>query len=136
MGGDGADNDEYRLAPSDPEARRPGPFLPGKPFDDLTGGTDRPDDAAASPPLDERRFQFSLAELLGLTAGTALLLSLIFSLPGGRNAKIFAGIMGLLVLGGQIVIEGFAIRRPIIRLAWWAALAVYLAACVGALMTG
>jgi hypothetical protein len=131
----------YRLAPPDSSPGAPksiwipgrGEF-PGEPAEDE--GDEDEEDQPAPAPLDEERYQFSLLELLGLVAATALWFGLIVSLPGGRSAKVFAGLTGLLVLVGLVVLEGFGITRPIVRLAWWLALAVYLAACAAALITG
>ncbi len=84
---------------------------------------------------EPREFQFSLAELLGLAIAASLLWSVVVSVSGS-SASLCAGLMGLVVLAGLIVLEVWRITRPILRVAWWVALAFYLMACVVAVLRG
>ena len=78
------------------------------------------------------RYQFTLAEMFGLFVVAAMFFSLVSLL--GRTAEAFAGALGLAVLIGLAVVEVLGVRRPIVRVAWWAALLTYLVACVATLV--
>lgn len=84
---------------------------------------------------EPKEFQFSLLELLGLVIAASLLWSVVVSVSG-PSASLCAGLLGLVVLAGIIVLELGKITRPILRVAWWVALAFYLMACVVAIMRG
>ncbi len=82
-----------------------------------------------------RDFHFSLTELLGLGIAASLLWSVVVSVAGS-SAALCAGLLGLVVLVGLVVLEVGGITRPILRVAWWMALAFYLMACVVAILRG
>lgn len=109
------------------------PSLPAwvelEPSEEAAGGNGRK--GVAEP----KEFQFSLLELLGLVIAASLLWSVVVSVSG-PSAPLCAGLLGLVVLAGLIVLELRKITRPILRVAWWVALAFYLMACVVAIIRG
>ncbi|MGD0896834.1 MAG: hypothetical protein ABR915_03295 [Thermoguttaceae bacterium] len=124
----GAPDDQYRLAPPDPGPGPPEPRLPGEPVDP----------ARLEPPPKER-FQFSISDLLLVTAAVSLLLSitgrLVQIMPGGPTPANFAGVMGLGALACMIVLALIPQPRGIILLGWWVLSALYVMACAMALLT-
>jgi hypothetical protein len=115
-------DDEYPLLPPDPE---------------------RPDYKPVATPLDlnelleakekeAARFQFSLAELLMLVAGTSLVLGILGCFPP-EYAAFLAG-AGALV--SMVVLAVLRPSRPIVYLGWWVILGIYLLMCVMAFVPG
>ena len=121
-----ASDDEYRVAPADPNVVTPDPMM-------LMPNIDPPADEEPEGP---RRFQFSLRELILLVTGASVFLSIVRSLPGGSFAKAFAGWAGLLVLVAMILMACLQPKRLIFRVGWWVLLGLYLAACAAAILQG
>ena len=90
--------------------------------------TEPPDDA------QPERFQFSVAELLGLVTAVAVVLSVARLFPGANNAAAFAGVTGLTVLATLVVLDMIGVKRPIVRTGWWVLLGLYLLICVMAVI--
>ena len=83
-----------------------------------------PEPAPAVPP----RFQFSLVDLMIVTAGVGL------GLAGGTwmPADYFAGIMGLLILGGLILVHFYPLESHGAKLAWGTFILAYFVALLAA----
>ena len=120
--GDETPEEEYPLATPEPESA-PEPevkdaiWFPGR-----SGEPHEPE-----PP---ERFQFTLAELLMLTAVVALILGTVGLFPGGFAIENFAGVAGIGLLLGIFVLMLMQDVRPIIHVAWWVMLGLYVLACV------
>ena len=120
--GDAAPEEEYPLvAPESEPEIEDAVWFPGR-----SGDPHEPE-----PP---EGFQFTLAELLMLTAVVALFLSTVGLFPGGYAIKNFAGVAGVGVLLGMVVLALMQDVRPIIRVAWWVMLGLYALACVAAVV--
>ena len=85
------------------------------------------------PPAEER-FQFSLAEMLAVTAVVAFVLGLVSYLPGGYTGKW--AVAGVGVLATMVVLELVGVTRPIARLGWWVMFVLYLLICVMVTVAG
>ncbi len=85
-------------------------------------------------PSPRPRLQFSLGELMLLTFITALMLSVATSGPGGTLQKLesLAGLMGLGLLAGIVVMGVFHPQSAAAIRLWWAVLVLYLVACAAA----
>jgi hypothetical protein len=118
------DEREYPIAPS-PESKR-----------STTPVVEQAEAPCDEPPPQPERFQFSLAELFAMMATVAVFLSVVNLLPGENRVAVFAGALGLAVLLGMIALDAIGVRRPIVRVAWWAGLALYLLACLAAWVRG
>lgn len=101
---------------------------------------DDPDDPAWLRRLEEdeaKQFQFSLFELLVLTAAVAAIFSFISTvsrfLPGGMSPANFAGLLGLVALVCLVVIALVPNARRIVIIGWWVLVGLYLMSCVFAL---
>jgi len=114
--------DEYPLAPSEPGegCRRPSLSVPEEPPE--------------APPSNADVYQFTLAELLMLVTAASVFLSLLGLFPQGYTAQNFAGLAGLVVLAWIFVAWLLEPTRPIVRAAFWAMLAMYLVACLVAVI--
>lgn len=117
--------EDYSLAPSDAASKKA--ELPVEL--DLTK---EPQDPWADDG-EEERFQFSLRDLLGFMVLTAILLSLSVSLPGQRLEN-FAGVAGLLVLGGGVVLGLIKPQSRGLWLCWWGLLGLYFLATLAAVV--
>jgi hypothetical protein len=113
-------DDEYPLAPPDETLAEHGPpaWIETEPPEDV----------------EPERFQFSVAELLGLVTAVAVLLSVSRIFPGSNHAAAFAGITGLAVLATLVVMDLVGVKRPIVRTGWWVLLGLYLLICVMAVI--
>ena len=117
---DDAENPEegYPLAPS-PPAKEIIPQVP-------------PDINSPSPydPPPKIPFQYSLADMFVLTTAVAVLMSILslFSLP------TIAGASGLGALFSLILLIFWPPGQPLLRLGWWVLFALYLLACIGAII--
>jgi hypothetical protein len=85
------------------------------------------------PPAERPGFRFSIADLLLVMTGTALVMGGLRRLCG--PPPIFAGVAGIGVMLGTVFLAFMKPDRPVFHLAWWAMLAIYLAACVVALVS-
>jgi lipopolysaccharide export LptBFGC system permease protein LptF len=113
-------DDEYPVLPPDPERVDYKPTL--EPFD--------LDELLEANVADEARFQFSLAELLLLTAMASLILGILGCFP----RQYAAGLAGLGALISLIVLAVLKPQRPVIYLGWWVILGIYLLSCVAAMI--
>ena len=89
------------------------------------------------PPLEEKPppklcLQFSLGELFLLTLVTALMLGAATSVAGGTALKleVLAGLIGLGLLAGMVVLGLFQLQSAAAIRLWWAMLVLYLVTCV------
>ncbi|HZL91035.1 MAG TPA: hypothetical protein VFB96_21900 [Pirellulaceae bacterium] len=80
------------------------------------------------PPPPPQRFQFSLVDLMVVMIGVAV------GLAGGTwmPAEQFAGIMGLLILLGLVLIHFYPLESHGARLAWGTFILAYFVALVAA----
>ena len=92
------------------------------------------DDSLDVPPQPKARYQFSLAEMFLVISLAAVILSVLGYLPGGYSPENFAGVAGFGVLAALVVLGYLKPERPIVHLAWWVLLVVYLGACMTALL--
>ncbi|NQU22457.1 MAG: hypothetical protein HQ567_14365 [Candidatus Nealsonbacteria bacterium] len=81
-------------------------------------------------------FQFSVGEMMMLTAVVALMMGTVGLFPGGYEIKNFAGVAGAGVLLGMIVLALMQNVRPIFRVGWWVMLGLYALACVAVVVRG
>ena len=114
---------DYPLAPAGSVAARRDPEIYPRP--EL-----EPDDPAADGPPP---FQFSLGGLMALFVAAALYMGLLSLFNSSRDIQ--AGVMGIGVLVGIVVLALIKPTQPIIHLAWWAMLILYLAACLLAIIS-
>jgi hypothetical protein len=87
-----------------------------------------PDTLTKAPP-----FQFTLADLMIATTAMACLMSLASLVPGENRFSIFAGISGLGVFLGLIVISLSDEVHRLVRLAWIMLFVMYLFSSLGAI---
>ncbi len=120
------DIEEYPVAPLDPTARQREPMLFGPPYDGYFH----------EEPQEPQPFQFSLADLLTLVTAVAVFCGIGKMLAGRGDAVAFAGVLGLAVLIGMIVVRAIGVTRPIVRLGWWIGLGLYFTACVVSIIRG
>jgi hypothetical protein len=120
---DEAENTEegYPLAPSPPTKE----IIPQVP----------PNINSPSPydPPPKIPFQYSLADMFVLTTAVAVFMSImstisLFSLP------TIAGACGLGALFSLILLIFWPPGQPLLRIGWWVLFALYLLACIGALI--
>ncbi len=121
--------DEYPLSPDEPlpEVERP---LPVPVID------------SGEPPVDADQNQFSLAELLGLVAAMAVLLSAISSIARwtalGKSPASFAAtyavVFGFVTLASMIVMAWMRQARLIVMVGWWALLGLYIVTAAAAVL--
>jgi hypothetical protein len=80
-------------------------------------------------PEPPQRFQFSLVDLMVIMVGVGV------GLAGGTwmPADHFAGIMGLLILGGLILVHFYPLESHGARLAWGTFILAYFVALVAAM---
>jgi drug/metabolite transporter (DMT)-like permease len=99
-----------------------------------------PPDPAERDAVNWEGYQFTLSELLLLTAAVALVLSVLSSinrlLPGAITPKVFAGLLGVGALCCLIAGIFFQPRRPIVVVGWYVLVVLYLVACVVATLAG
>lgn len=88
--------------------------------------SDAVEPAPVPPPA---RYQFSLVDLMIVTAGVGL------GLAGGTwmPADYFAGIMGLLILGGLILVHFYPLESHGAKLAWGTFILAYFVALLAAI---
>jgi len=98
----------------------------------IPGVTDRPPKDRPPP----ERFQFFLAEMLVLTAAAVLFMGVVSLVAGGQSVERFAGVAGLGILVGMVVLILLPSVRPIIQVGWWVMLGLYLLACAAAVLQG
>lgn len=86
-----------------------------------------PEPAVPSPPP---RFQFTLIDLMVVTVGVAV------GLAGGTwmPADYFAGIMGLFMLGGLVLVHFFPLQSRGARLVWGTFILAYFVAVIAAVL--
>ena len=88
------------------------------------------------PEPEPQRFQVSIAELLLVMVGASLLMSVLGLLPQQYAIQNFAGLAGLGVLLSMIVLAVLRPTRPVVYLGWWIMLALYVLACIAAVIKG
>ena len=115
-------DDEYPLSPLDPErAEHSSSFAPV----DL-------DELMESARPAQPSFQFSMAEMFLLVAVVSIVLGLLNCFP----PQYAAGLAGLGALVSMLVIAILKPTRPIVYVAWWVVLGIYLLSCVRGMLTG
>ena len=75
-------------------------------------------------------FQYTLADILTLTTGVAVLMSILKFFP----IHTIAGVSGLGARHYVILLLIWPPERPLLRLGWWILFALYLLACIGAII--
>jgi hypothetical protein len=117
---DDAENTEegYPLAPS-PPAKEIIPQVP-------------PNINSPSPydPPPKIPFQYTLADIFTLITGVAVLMSILKFFP----IHTIAGVSGLGALFSLILLLIWPPERPLLRLGWGVLFALYLLACIGAII--
>ena len=118
---DGEENPEegYPVAPS-PPAKEYSPYVAPKIY---------PRISAYDPP-PKIPFQYSLADIFVLTTSVAVLMSILKFFP----LHTIAGVSGLGALLSLILLLIWPPERPLLRLGWWVLFALYLLACIGAII--
>lgn len=118
--------DEYPLAPPEPRSVDQRPLSYGVYHEP----------SFEEPQQDRRRWQFSLSEMLWITAGTAVVLSLLGCLPGGYSAKGFAAVAGMAVLVSLVFLEMLKPQRMIFYIGWWLGFGAYVLSSAAAITLG
>lgn len=111
---------EYPLAPQDPDTREEEPTVPPL----------FPTSPQEEPP-GEGPFQFSLSEALVLLVILSLLLGVMRTVP--RTWAAF--LTGIVVFLSLLMMSLLRLERPIFHLGWWALLVVYVLLCIAAMAT-
>ena len=75
-------------------------------------------------------FQYSLADIFALTTAVAVFMSILKFFP----LHTIAGVSGLGALFSLILLLIWPPERPLLRLGWWVLFALYLLACIGAII--
>jgi hypothetical protein len=81
-------------------------------------------------PPPKHPFQYTLADMFVLTTAVAVFMSILslFSLP------TIAGASGLGALFSLILLIFWPPGQPLLRIGWWVLFALYLLACIGAII--
>jgi hypothetical protein len=114
--------DEHSVVPPDPErAEYRSPYGPVD-----------PNEVPQVEPTEKEPFQFSLAELLLLTALVSVLLGILGCFP----QQYAAGLAGLGALVSMLALAILKPTRAIMYVGWWFVLGIYLLSCVRAIVGG
>ena len=82
------------------------------------------------PPPPKIPFQYSLADMFVLTTAVAVFMSIMSLFP----LHTIAGVSGLGALFSLILLIFWPPEQPLLRLGWWVLFALYLLACIGAII--
>ncbi|MFZ5828612.1 MAG: hypothetical protein ACOY3P_00920, partial [Planctomycetota bacterium] len=82
----------------------------------------------------KRRFQFTIRDLLGVMTGLSIFMSMVMLVPGGTATEIVAGVVGMMVLVGMIVLEVVGDPPKSLKVGWWIGLTLYLIICLAAII--
>jgi hypothetical protein len=115
-------DDEYPLGPVEPQRAK----------HDSSSELVDIDELLESARPEQPSFQFSMAELFLLVALVSFVLGLLNCIP----PQYAAGLAGLGALVSMVVIAVLKPTRPIIYLAWWVVLGIYLLSCLRGLLAG
>ncbi len=115
-------DDEHPVVPPEPERAE---------YRSLYGPVD-PDEFPDIKPAEKEPFQFSLAELLLLTALASILLGILGCFPH----QYAAGLAGLGALVSMLVLSILKPNRAIIHVGWWVVFGIYLVSCLRAMIAG
>ncbi|MGA2060290.1 MAG: hypothetical protein ABSG67_07390 [Thermoguttaceae bacterium] len=81
-------------------------------------------------PPPKTPFQYTLADIFALTTGVAVFMSILKFFP----LHTIAGVSGLGALFSLLLLIFWPPERPLLRLGWWVLFALYLLACIGAII--
>jgi len=116
-------NDSSMSRPDPPEEEYP--LEPSEPAPSKATFEGLPPPRSAPTRASEDR-QFSLIDLLGLMVLASLLFSLAGFLPGGHTPQNLAGLLGVCVLVGMIVVSLLPHPRPFMDIAVWILFSLYV----------
>jgi hypothetical protein len=83
-------------------------------------------------PAEKKPFQYTLADMFALTTAVAMFMSILSFFP----LPTIAGASGVGALFSLILLAVWPPDQPLLRLGWWVLFALYLLACIGAIIIG
>ncbi|NLE37154.1 MAG: hypothetical protein GX621_03925 [Pirellulaceae bacterium] len=116
----------YRVLPPDPETNPIRFYEPVIPKAETEADFDDPAHS------DEPPFQFTIRDLLILTTVAAICLSIGVTLQLAWS--VVAGVAGVAVLVALAILSIYEPKSPVVRLAWWFVLTIYLLTCLTAVV--